>query len=72
MHPRDPSQRPSLPFRGAIDLRPPGGDLDDRKLDFRDEIPIPLSDEALRALLPDDDYEPIPDFDDFWIEQDND
>jgi hypothetical protein len=36
--------------------------------DFRDEIPIRLSDEDLAALIPDEDYEPLPEADDFWID----
>jgi hypothetical protein len=43
-----------------------------RQPDFRDEVPIHLSDEALAALVPDDDYEPLPDADDFWVDQDDD
>jgi hypothetical protein len=41
---------------------PPCGDLDH-------ESPVRISEEALRALLPDDDYEPLPDPTDFWIDR---
>jgi hypothetical protein len=32
--------------------------------------PAELDDDAWEALIPDDDYEPLPEYGDFWTEQD--
>jgi hypothetical protein len=38
--------------------------------DDGDEVMPELADEDWEALVPDDDYEPLPDYGDFWIESD--
>ena len=38
--------------------------------DVDDPMPLELDDECWEALTPDDDYEPMPDYGDFWTEDD--
>lgn len=66
MHRRDDRPRTTVPPLPAF-LDPP--ELPEDDLDG--ESSVRLSDEALAALLPDDDYEPVPDALDFWIDADN-
>jgi hypothetical protein len=38
--------------------------------EFDDDWPLELADDIFDALTPDDDYEPIPDPNDFWPDED--
>lgn len=38
--------------------------------DFDDDGPLELDDEAWEVFIPDDDYEPLPEYGDFWTDDD--
>lgn len=47
---------------------PEGSPLPEPEID--DRWPLEFDDETWDALVPDDDYEPQPEYGDFWTEQD--
>jgi hypothetical protein len=53
-----------LPPREVPDDAPPLRDVID------DDFPLELDEDYWNALLPEDDYEPLPEYGDFWTEQD--
>ncbi len=49
---------------------PPYRDVPDEPEGVDDDTPLELDDESWEALIPDDDYEPLPEQGDFWTEDD--
>ena len=48
--------------------RPPSPGRSEPEIDS--DFPVEIDDDAWDAFLPDDDYEPLPEYGDFWTEQD--
>ena len=61
MHPFNPNY---------TNARGPFDEPDDQEHEDDEELPPPLTDEDWEALVPDDDYEPLPEYGDCWRESD--
>ena len=61
--------RDLLPF-GPLEPENPPKKSPPFPREIDDSWPLEIDDEDLDALIPDDDYEPLPEYGDFWTERD--